>query len=209
MPHDGPDARFAEFARDATRPLTNLALALTGDRAEADDLVQDTLVSLWRRWREVEPEHPFAYARAALVRTHVSSLRRPHRRRERAVDATSLPDDLRPTGSSAPPPGPEEASADRDVLRLALETMPTRQRQVVVLRYLEDLSVADVADLLGCTQGTVKRSTHTGLAALRRAYAAADASTASTPALTTTTTDPTRPKGASRDAGPARPSVAG
>lgn len=166
------DTGFAQFAETARRPLTHLALALTNDRGEADDLVQETLMRVMKRWRGAPVEHPFAYARTALVRAHISEHRRPHHRRERVADTsgTDTPSFDRSPGTASP----EDEATDRAVLREALAAMPLRQRQVVVLRYLEDMSIVDVAEILGCSTGAVKRSTHTGLLALRRAFDKAD-----------------------------------
>lgn len=172
MQTDDRDAVFAQFAENARRPLTHLALALTNDRTEADDLVQETLMRVMNRWREVPVEHPFAYARTALVRAHISEHRRPHHRRE-CLDGTSGTD-APLSGHSHGAASLEDEATDRAVLRKALAAMPLRQRQVVVLRYLEDMSIADVAEVLGCSTGSVKRSTHTGLLALRRAFGNAD-----------------------------------
>lgn len=180
------DTVFAQFAETARRPLTHLALALTNNRAEADDLVQEALLQVMNRWREVPVEHPVAYARTVLVRAHISEHRRPHHRRERLADTSST--DIPPLDHSPGTTSLEDEATDRAVLREALAAMPLRQRQVVVLRYLEDMAIADVAEVLGCSTGSVKRSTHTGLLALRRAFDNATQQDSTAPA-----TDPREP----------------
>ncbi|WP_028473779.1 SigE family RNA polymerase sigma factor [Nocardioides alkalitolerans] len=161
------DENFVEFARANHGRLRSLALGLTGNAAEADDLIQVTFEKLLRAWRRGSPDAPFAYARTTLVRCHATEMRRAWHSRERLGDGSSH-DDLR--GEVGGDLGHLEGVAlDRLVLVSALARMPPRQRQVVTLRYLEDMSVADVARLLRCTPGTVKRSTSAGLANLRQA----------------------------------------
>jgi RNA polymerase sigma-70 factor (sigma-E family) len=147
---------FANFASEVGGRLHNLALALCGSRADAEDLVQTTLERLYRAWRPTTPDDPVAYARTVLVRTHISDRRRPRWKREWS---TPQPDEVT-TG--------ETGAADRRVvLQQALAQLPKRQRQAVVLRYLEDLPIAEVAQLMRCGQGNVKRCAHDGLNGLR------------------------------------------
>jgi RNA polymerase sigma-70 factor (sigma-E family) len=105
--------------------------------------VQQALVSTWSRWRRIEHDQPLAYVRRAMVHTHISWWRRS--RREAPLPAWY---DL-----AAPETG---ALEERDRTFTALRQLPPRQRAVVVLRYYEDLSEADIARVLGCSPGTVK-----------------------------------------------------
>jgi RNA polymerase sigma factor (sigma-70 family) len=125
--------------------------------------VQSTLEKLYAVWPRVERvDDPFAYARTTLVHTLVSEQRRRWRRAEQSSD-----DPHRDAGQPSVPSKTAEVEA-RMVVWEALGRLPARQRQVLVLRYMEDLSIADVAELLRCSEGTVKSTTHDALTALRR-----------------------------------------
>lgn len=151
----GAEAALHAFVEGRRTALFRSALLLCGDRDEADDLVQTTLVKvvLGAR-RHGRLDNLEAYARKTLVNTFIAGRRR-FWRRERAYG--ELPDvAARPT--------------DRDtglVVRAALAALPPKQRAVLVLRYWEDLGVAATAELLGMRESTVKSHTARGLAALR------------------------------------------
>ncbi|QFZ24365.1 sigma-70 family RNA polymerase sigma factor [Saccharothrix syringae] len=136
--------------------LRRTALRLCGDRHHADDLTQTALAKLYAVWprlgRDVQLD---AYARKVLLRTVIDEAQRPFRRYEAAVEV------LPPVGVSA--------ARVEDVLdvRAALVRLPPGQRRAVVLRYCVDLSLAETARLMGCTEGTVKSQAAKGLAALR------------------------------------------
>lgn len=157
---------FTELA-DALLPgLRRFAYAVSGDWHRADDLVQGALERLYVAWPRVHAiESPAAYARTVLVRLAVSESRRPWRRRERPVD---LPPEL-PVGDHA------DVAVDRLDLAEALAGLSVKQRAIVVLRFLEDRSVADVAEMLAIAPGTVKRQSHDAMAHLRRRLADGDA----------------------------------
>jgi len=150
------DAEFSEFFASQYGPLCWLGFLLTGSRAEAEELAQEALVRTWWRWRLVgRPEDPGSYARRVLVNWRRSLLRRA------AVEARSLarsqPQEL------VAPAGDERAV----VLWQAVQELPVRQRAVLVLRFREDLTEAEVARLLGLPLGTVKSLGHRALARLR------------------------------------------
>ncbi|WP_327356067.1 SigE family RNA polymerase sigma factor [Streptomyces sp. NBC_01304] len=143
---------FIEARRGA---LFRSAYLLCGNRDEAEDLVQATLVKVvlgWRRLRRLDNVE--AYARKTLVNTFIAGRRR-FWRWEQAYG--ELPDRPAPAGD------PESALA----LRAAMAGLNPRQRAVLVLRYWEDLSVQDTAQLLGMRENTVKSHTARGLEALR------------------------------------------
>jgi RNA polymerase sigma-70 factor (sigma-E family) len=158
----GRDEEFSTFvvARrgDLLRSATLLA---AGDRHLAEDLVQVGLTRLYVAWGRLRaPEARYAYARRALVTTLIDETRRPWRRREHS--RAELPDTAVDTAD------------DRDDemlarLRPALAQLPPRMRAAVVFRHLHELSVAETADVLNCSQGTVKSQTARGLDHLRRA----------------------------------------
>ncbi len=151
------DAEFTEYVTARAVALRRLAYLLCQDWHQADDLVQDAVTRLYVRWnRTREIEHVDAYARVVLVREFLSERRSGWARR---VTTGPVPD----------LPGP---SADHDSavdLRAALAALPARQRATLVLRYYSDLNVAQTAEILGCSAGTVKSQTAKGLNALRRA----------------------------------------
>lgn len=150
------ESDFAEYFTARAAALRRLAYALCGDWHTAEDLTQTAFVKLYRHWRRVEPESVDAYTRRILVNTYLS-----HRRDGRRETTTAQPPD------AAAPPGPDVH--DRVDLARALADLPPRQRAMVVLRHLEDLSIAEVADLIGIAEGTVKSQTARGVRALRRA----------------------------------------
>ena len=153
------EVSFEDFVRARTGSLLRTALLLTGQRAEAEDLVQIALERAYRHWPRIcRSEGPERYVRKILARASAERWRRLARRPERAMPAAEH--------------GPVEQDrtneiADRDYLLRALAALPPRQRAVVVLRYFDDLSEAETAQMLGCSLGTVKSQTARGLARLR------------------------------------------
>ncbi|MFG2936029.1 SigE family RNA polymerase sigma factor [Streptomyces sp. NPDC048282] len=152
------EAQFQEFVRARWSHLVRTAVLLTGDPHHAEDLTQTALAKAYRSWRRVSrADHPEAYVRRILVSCNSD------RFRKRRV-AESL--------TAAPPehPGHDDAvtrADERGTLLAALAQLPPRQRAVVVLRYWEDLSEGEVAEVLGCSPGTVKSQASKGLAKLR------------------------------------------
>lgn len=144
-------ARRAELLRTAT-------LLTAGDGHLAEDLVQSTLTQLYLAWPAFQKAHnPNAYARRALVNALVDEKRRPWRRRERSMP--DLPER----------PSPEANGSTRgDELNQAMRQLPPRMRAALVFRYFHDLSVAETAEALGCTQGTVKSQCARALDRLRK-----------------------------------------
>lgn len=154
------DVEFRAFIEQARGPLRNLALGLSGNSSDADDLVQATLEKLISAWRIRTPDEPWSYARATLTRTFISQRRRARWRREQLGNVPEQAAHAIEAAASG-------LSDNRIVLQRALDQLPARQRQAVVLRYLEDLPLREVADLMRCSEGNVKRCAHDGLAALR------------------------------------------
>jgi RNA polymerase sigma-70 factor (sigma-E family) len=146
---------FDEFVATRSRMLLRTAYLLTGEHALAEDLLQTALAKSWFAWARIDgPPEP--YVRRVLVTTYATWWRRKWQGE-------------RPTGSLPEIPVPAVTSVeDRDVLWRALGGLPRRQRAVVVLRYYEDLSEADIAAALGISTGTVKSQAAKALAALRR-----------------------------------------
>jgi RNA polymerase sigma-70 factor (sigma-E family) len=148
---------FAAFVASRQRRLQRTAWLLTGDWSAAQDLVQTALARTWRHWERVRTvKDPDAYVRRVLVNSFASSLRR---RWRAEVPTRDLPE--RPGGDLA------AEVALRVTIQSALSHLTKRQRAVVVLRYVEDLSEAQVADVLGCAVGTVKSTGNKALTRLR------------------------------------------
>ncbi len=146
---------FIEFATAASPRLRRTAFLLCGDWHTAEDLAQTTLAKMFVAWRRVSQlDAVQAYATRTLVNTYLAG-----RRRKRATELLPgrLPD------RAVEPDAPEL----RLVVLGALATLPAKARAVVVLRYWEDLSIEQVADLLGCSPGNVKSQSARSLDKLR------------------------------------------
>lgn len=151
------DQEYTEFVAARLGRLHRLAYLLTGDSHRADDVVAQALMGVYLKWRKVRAsDNPDGYVRTMVVRAFLHERRRAWT--ARVVLTNETPE------RAAPPTEVEDAS----VLRAALDRLPPRQRAVLVLRFIEDLSVGEVAQLLGCSAGTVKSQTSHGLATLRR-----------------------------------------
>lgn len=154
---DGDERSFELFVHRHARELLLLAVGLTGHAQDGEDLLQAALVRVAAKWGKGAEQHPVAYTRTVLTRLSVDRWRS-SRRRPRLVLVSDLPDVV---GESA-------ADQAGDFLLLnALRELPRRQRAVVALRYLEDLSEQQTAELLGISVGTVKSTASKALARLR------------------------------------------
>ncbi len=168
MPGDSAaacDVPFEEFVAASSSRLFTLALLVCGhDRAEAEDLLQGVLERAYRRWARIcRAGDPERYVRRMLVNASVDRWRRLRRRPELPVTSPEA-GQVVADRSGADQYG---AVADRDQLLRALAALPARQRAVIVLRYLEDLSEAQTSAVLGCSEGTVKSQASRALARLR------------------------------------------
>ncbi|MGW2250562.1 SigE family RNA polymerase sigma factor [Kitasatospora sp. NPDC001660] len=156
MSDAAPD--FEEFVAACGPKLLRTAWLLTGDPHQAEDLLQTALAKVWPKWDRIAIERPEAYVRKVLVNSHVSWWRR------------RWTGEL-PHGELPEPPvhraDPFEDVVLSQVVATAVRALPPRQRAVVVLRFFEDLSVEETAEVLRCTTGTVKSQSHRALAALR------------------------------------------
>lgn len=146
---------FGEFVRAALPGLLRYGHALTGNPHDAADLVQTVLEKVGARWGSLRNkcDEPLAYVRRAMANTHVSRWRRS--RRENLV--ADLPDRA----------VEQFDRLENEPLWQALRTLPTRQRAVIVLRYYEALSEAEIAETLGISRGTVKSQASKALHSLR------------------------------------------
>jgi RNA polymerase sigma-70 factor (sigma-E family) len=153
---DRADEQFRTFVAAQTGPLMGTAYLLTGDRSQAEDLVQSALCVTYAHWRSVmRYDRPEAYVRKVMLNE-----RRTFWRRRRPEELTGwVPDQPIDDGT--------HQVGLRDELWTQLRQLPPRTRAVVVLRYWEDRSEAETAELLGCSAGTVKKLASIGLARLR------------------------------------------
>lgn len=151
-PHDALRVAFEQHYE----ALLRFGVLLTGDRDAAEDLVQDAFVRLFPKLRSISHERVGAYLRSTVVNLWKNRLRR------RALERRALARGPAATGDVYPSPSP------RDVLWQAVTRLPRRQRACLVLRFYEDLPEATVAEILGCSLGTVKSQTSRALAHLRR-----------------------------------------
>lgn len=153
---------FATFVRARGDRFMRLAVLLTNSPSEAEDLLQASLARLYQAWPRLDATstRPDAYLRKILVNTR-RSWWRSRWRQESPVAA--VPEVADPGGDVA------DRYALGALVRAALATLPRQQRAVLVLRYIEDLPEAAVAELLGCSAGTVKSHAHRGLRTLRAA----------------------------------------
>lgn len=153
------DRALADLYAGHYARLVRLGVLLLRDQALAEDVVQDAFVAVHQRWRRIDQGNAPAYLARAVVNRSRSALR------HRSVVARHRPDPL-----------PDGAPADTEVLATesrhqvldALADLPTRQREVLVLRYYLDYSERDIATALGISQGAVKSHASRGAASLRQ-----------------------------------------
>ena len=149
------EAGYTEYVTVRLPRLRRAAYLLCGDVHRADDIVQATLVALYRHWANARrAENTDAYVHRMLVRRFLDERRLGWAR-------------VALTGRVPDRPAPESAAAEPADIQAALRRLPPGQRAVLVLRFLCDLSVAETASALNCSEGNVKAQTARGLAALR------------------------------------------
>jgi RNA polymerase sigma-70 factor (sigma-E family) len=147
--------------------LVRIATVMLGSRASAEDVVQDAFCNLFRRWNRLSgpagagPDNALAYVRSAVINRSRSELRR-RSRAERRADRNH-----RPLGPDSPEQAAILGEEHRDVL-VALQRLPHRQREALILRYFLDLAEPQIAAAMGVSQGTVKSTTSRAIAALAR-----------------------------------------
>lgn len=136
--------------------LMQIAVAVSGSRFDAEDLVQGVLTKVYMKWSQIRPEQAMVYLRRGIVNAHISTWRRA-RRREVLTDA--IPDRSGVDWT---------VDADTRVVTLELiRRLPRRQRAVILLRYVSGLSPDAIATSLGIAESTVRSQTTRALATLR------------------------------------------
>jgi RNA polymerase sigma-70 factor (sigma-E family) len=161
MTGEPDESGFERFVRAHTPTLYRTAFLLTGNRHDAEELLQDTFVRLYPKWSRVTAaDNPIAYVQRCVGNRAVSRSRAPERRAESRWE---LPD--RWDGSDVS----ETVAVSRTVWQL-LGTLPQRQRAALVMRYFHDLPEGEVAEALGCRPASVRSLVSRGVAAMRTAY---------------------------------------
>lgn len=153
---------FASWVDERQRSLIGFAQLVGGDRGGAEDLVQNALAKAYLKWSKIGSpgHHPEAYVRRIIVNEHASLWRRAWKRREYSTDRL-----------------PESKAADgveTDTTWALVQALPARQRAAIALRFYCDLSVAETAEAMGCSQGTVKAHTSRAIARLKTQLTAGD-----------------------------------
>lgn len=156
---------FDDFVRAELPALTRFTGALAGDRSLAEDILSDALLKVAGRWRRISGlADPVAYVRRVIVTTYLSDRRKTQRRRTDPAGDLAVLDRA----------GPDVTSAviARDEVDRLLAQLPPQQKAVIVLRYLLDEPDERIAEVLGCTPGTVRSHLSHARAALRLAATA-------------------------------------
>lgn len=149
-----------EFLSTRLHRLSAMAYMLTGDHHDAEDLLQNALVKVAAKWRRIaRTENPDAFVWRILHNEHISGWRR--RTRRPSIVSGETPPEYADDGDLA------GRAVRRLMIEAALTRLTPRQRSVIILRFFQDLSEADAADVLGCSIGTVKSQTHHALRRLR------------------------------------------
>ena len=155
--------RFEAFVAARLDRLLRYATALTCDPHLAQDVVQEVLLRAQRRWHRIESLHsPDAYLRRMITNEYLSWRRL---RASRTIASTNGTLDALGT----PVADPATGYAERDAMRTRIATLPRKQRASILLRYYEDCTDAEIAEVLGCTAGTVRSHISRALATLRAA----------------------------------------
>jgi RNA polymerase sigma-70 factor (sigma-E family) len=150
---------FAAVFNAHHRQAVRLAYLMTSDANQAEDIAAEAFAKVYVRWSKGQVRDVGAYLRRAVANEANSKLRRRYLERREAS---------RRTGDERGVRLLDEDAADRDEVWAAIRRLPDRQRHAVVLRYYEDLSEAETAEILGCSVGTVKSQVSRGLAKLER-----------------------------------------
>lgn len=153
--------QFEDYVGARHQALLRYAYLLTGDAHRAEDLVQTALVKSYAQWkRVVSRDQPDAYVRKIITNAHLDWTRR----RSNSETTLALVPDRADEGRLT---DPAERVAARDELRRGLAQLSPQQRAVLVLRHYEGYSDAEIADVLECTEGTIRSYSSRGLAAMR------------------------------------------
>ena len=154
----GDRVAFGEYVRARSGALLRAAQAMTGNRADAEDLLQATLVKAYQSWEKIaDPAALDTYVRRVMVNTHISGWRR------QRVD--EYPTDELPDSPATDVTGDSDL---HDVVQRAVDRLPRQMRAAVMLRYFNDMTEPEVAAALGVSVGTVKSTVARAVAKLRK-----------------------------------------
>jgi RNA polymerase sigma-70 factor (sigma-E family) len=161
---------FEAFVTETADPLFRSGYLMTANVAETEDLLQETFLRVARRWNRVRSmEYPLAYARRVLINLALDGAASRDRRGQelRNLDEAAQVVDQRSLHQLS-------GIDDQAQFKWALSALPPRQRAVLILRYWDDLSEREVAEILHCPIGTVKSTTSRGVAELRNLLGRSD-----------------------------------
>jgi RNA polymerase sigma-70 factor (sigma-E family) len=156
-------ADFTGWVAEHQRSLLAFAQLVAGDAPTGEDLLQAALARAYLKWPKIGAagEHPVGYVRRIIVNENASMWRRAWKRRERSMPS---------------PPESEMVEVTPDTTWALVQALPARQRAAIALRFYADLTVAETADAMGCSQGAVKTHTSRAIAKLRGALTEGDES---------------------------------
>jgi RNA polymerase sigma-70 factor (sigma-E family) len=148
---------FTAWVSDHQRSLLSFAQLVAGDSATGEDLLQTALAKAYLRWSQLGAagQHPLGYVRRIIVNENASLWRRAWKRRERSTDAVPEPDVVDATSV--------------DGTWAMVQALPRQQRAAIALRFYADLTVAETATAMGCSEGAVKTHTSRAIAKLKDA----------------------------------------
>lgn len=156
---------FEAWVRERGAAMLRFGYLVTRDQGRAEEAVQDALIAAYPRWARIcRQGDPEAYVRRSIVNADISRWRRFLRRPEAPIEEHT----------QKPTPDHAAGFAEQDAVWALCATLPTRQRAAVVLRYYEGLPDAAIAEILGCTAGTVRSQIHRALATLRTMLSVAE-----------------------------------
>jgi RNA polymerase sigma-70 factor (sigma-E family) len=164
----GSASEIRQYVAERGAALTRAAFLLTGNRQDAEDLVQETYVAMVRHWRRIDSINPDPYVRRIMYSRFVDGWRR-----QRGVTEHPTAEVGDPVGGPRWSADTTHAADDRVVLQAALLQLTPRQRALLVLRYYEDLTEVQAAQVLGISSNTVKSQTRVALQRLRERAPAA------------------------------------
>jgi RNA polymerase sigma-70 factor (ECF subfamily) len=154
---------FEAFYRDEYRAMVGVALALARDTTAAEDLAQEAFMTAHRRWDRVSQyDNPKAWVRRVLI-NRATSLRRRISAELRAVARVGPPEPVAP-----------DLSAETSEVWDQVRSLPRRQQQAIALHYVGQLSMVEIADVMGCSEGAVKSHLHRARETLRGSLAPLD-----------------------------------
>jgi RNA polymerase sigma-70 factor (sigma-E family) len=166
MNDDDVPPDFDTWVQQRGSALLRFAYLVTRDRGRAEEAVQDALVSAYPRWSRIQRAgDPESYVRRSIVNADISRWRKFFRRETPISDASLF------IGAAPDHAGDQ---AEQDAVWRLCASLPTKQRAAVVLRYYEGLPDAEIAEILGCTAGTVRSQIHRALVSLRTTLSATE-----------------------------------